>query len=238
MSYLNTKPLIYGFEIGRMKDKVELLIDYPSKVARLLLNNKADVGLIPISVLPMLKEKYIISDYCIGTKNEVASVCLFSDVPMDEIKKVLLDYQSVTSVALLQILLKQHWKISPELFTGVKGYEEGIRGSTAGLVIGDRALKLRKDSKYIYDLGIGWKEMTGLPFVFAAWVANKKLPPDFPESFNKTTGEGVKKINKVIGLTTFKDYDLHTYYTVNIDYKLDRLKMEAIDLFLSLLSNG
>jgi len=221
--------------MGRMNDQVELVIDYPSKVADLLLNDEADIGLIPVSVLPLLKEKYIISDYCIGTNGAVASVCLFSDVPMGEIKKVLLDYQSRTSVALVKILLKKHWRVSPILVNAEEGFEENITGTTAGLVIGDRALMQRKRSRYIYDLGTGWKEMTGLPFVFAVWAANKKLPAGFAESFNTVTEEGVKNINTIIKSTTFTEYDLHTYYTTNINYELDDLKKKSIDLFLNML---
>ncbi|HNK30623.1 MAG TPA: hypothetical protein PKG65_16940, partial [Ferruginibacter sp.] len=100
VSYLNTKPLIYGFEQGLMKDEVELLIDYPSKIASLLQTNQVDIGLVPVAIIPTLEEHHIISDYCIGCDGEVASVCLFSEVPLAEVSTILLDYQSRTSVAL------------------------------------------------------------------------------------------------------------------------------------------
>jgi chorismate dehydratase len=105
VSYLNTKPLIYGFEQGMMADEIDLVIDYPANVAKLLVENKIDIGLIPVAAIPLLMEHYIISDYCIGCDGEVASVCLFSQVPINEIETILLDYQSKTSVALLQLLL-------------------------------------------------------------------------------------------------------------------------------------
>ena len=153
MSYLNTKPLIYGFEKGIMKEEVELLMDYPANIASMLLNDEIDIGLVPVAILPALKEYYLISDYCIACDGEVASVCLFSEVPVNEIQTVLLDYQSKTSVALLKILLKEHWNIEPKLVDAQKGYELSISGTTAGLVIGDRALAQRNKSKYCYDLG-------------------------------------------------------------------------------------
>ena len=90
VSYLNTKPLIYGIENGMIKDEADLIIDYPAKIASLLLENEIDVGLVPVAIIPEMKEHYIISDYCIGSVGEVASVCLFSEVPLDKIEKVLL----------------------------------------------------------------------------------------------------------------------------------------------------
>ena len=168
VSYLNTKPLIYGFEKGLMNESVELVIDYPSKIAGQLINNEIDIGLIPVAVIPELQASNIISDYCISCDGAVASVCLFSDVPLNKIETILLDYQSRTSVALLKILLKNHWRITPRLVQSVEGYEKDISGTTAGLGIGDRARVKRLHSKFIYDLGLAWKEMTGIPYVFAS----------------------------------------------------------------------
>ena len=236
MSYLNTKPLVYGFENGRMKDDIELVSDYPAKIAAQLLNDEIDIGLIPVTVIPQLKVHYIISEYGIGASNPVASVCLFSDVPLNEITHVLMDYQSRTSAALLKILLKHHWKIFPVLIDTENGYQQAIKGTTAGLVIGDRALKQRQHSTYIYDLAQEWRSMTGLPFLFAAWVANKKLPAIFIKNFNEATAEGLQHINKIVAANPFAEYDLHTYYTKNIDYNLDAEKQQALKLFLQYLS--
>lgn len=235
VSYLNTKPLVYGFEKGLMKEEVELVFDYPAKIAAMLLNDEIDVGLIPVAVLPKLKEHHIISDYCIGASQPVASVCLFSDVPLEEIKEILVDYQSRTSAALLRILLKKYWNIDPVLVDTSNGYQQNIKGTTAGLVIGDRALEQRPHSKYIYDLAEAWQQMTGLPFVFAAWIANKKLPEAFKASFNIATGLGLQHIDEIVQAVDFKAYDMNEYYTRNIDYRIDAKKIEAVRLFLSYL---
>ena len=234
VSYLNTKPLIYGFEKGQMAEQMELIFEYPAKLAAMLLNDEVDIGLIPVAVIPKLKEHHIISDYGIGAIGEVASVCLFSNVPIGEIQSVYLDYQSRTSVALLKILLKQYWKISPALIAAEAGYEEKINGTVAGLVIGDRAFAQRKKSRYIYDLAIAWKEMTGLPFLFAAWVSNKKLPVDFIAAFNKATSVGLNHIDEIVSQNKYDNDDLHQYYTENINYELDEKKREALTLFLHL----
>ncbi len=235
VSYLNTKPLIYGFEQGRMSDQVELLIDYPARIASMLQQGEIDAGLVPVAVLPFLKEHYVISDYGIACDGEVASVCLFSDVPLAEIKTILVDYQSRTSAALLKVLLEEYWKISPVLIGGEADYERRISGDTAGLVIGDRALLQRKHSKYIYDLGTAWKEMTGLPFVFAAWISNKKLPQSFINEFNEVNRFGLSHLDEVIAKNTNTPFDLHSYYTRYIQFRLNAGMFEAARLFLSKL---
>ncbi|HMK04286.1 MAG TPA: MqnA/MqnD/SBP family protein, partial [Ferruginibacter sp.] len=130
VSYLNTKPLIYGFEQGKMKEEIDLVIDYPANIASFLTDDRIDIGLVPVAIIPSLKEQHIISDFCIGCDGAVASVCLFSEVPLAEIETILLDYQSKTSVELLKLLLEEHWKISPRLVAGTDSYEENITGTT------------------------------------------------------------------------------------------------------------
>ena len=144
VNYLNTKPLIYGIQQAPVAEKLVLIEDYPARVARMLLEGTIDVGLVPVAVIPHLQEHHIITDYCIGCTGPVASVAIFSEVPIQKIEKVLLDYQSRTSVALAKLLLRKYWKIEPELVdtTGLAGanYRTSIKGTTAGVVIGDRAL--------------------------------------------------------------------------------------------------
>ena len=238
VSYLNTKPLVYGFEQGMMADTIEMINDYPSKVAAKLLSEEIDIGLVPVAIIPSLPQHLIVSDYCIGCDGEVASVCLFSDVPLREIETILLDYQSRTSVALLKVLLKEYWKISPKLVAGTVEYEQQISGTTAGLVIGDRAFKQRLRSAYIYDLGEAWKEMTGLPFVFAAWVSNKPMDEAFKEDFNKANAVGLDNLDAIIAVTPCEIYDLKKYYTKNIGYLLDEEKQKGLKLFFEYVSIG
>jgi chorismate dehydratase len=185
-----------------------------------------------------LKESHIVTDYCIGATGDVASVCLFSEVPVQRIERVLLDYQSRTSVYLCKLLLKDYWKISPHLEDAKENYLPCITGSTAGVVIGDRALAQRKVSRYIYDLAGTWKGLTGLPFVFAAWVANKKLPGDFIEQFNAANKTGLQHVDTVIEENKSDVYDLKTYYTKNISYTLDEQKLEGMQRFLDMLGGN
>ena len=236
VSYLNTKPLLYGIVRSKeLLEQIELVIDYPSKIANMLVEGKIDVGLIPVAAIPQLKQWNIISDYCIGADKAVASVCLFSDVPLQKIERVLLDYQSKTSVNLCKVLLKYYWKISPVLENAKEDFREHIEGVTAGVVIGDRALEQRLTSPYIYDLAEAWQDFTGLPFVFAAWIANKELPESFCELFNKANAVGLNELNKVVAENPYNTYDLNTYFRENISYHLTKEKREGLEKFLQML---
>jgi chorismate dehydratase len=235
VSYLNTKPLMYAFKHGLKLEGVEIVEEYPSKLASMLLNDEVDVGLVPVAILPKLKEHYIITDYCIGAERAVASVCLFSEVPLEKIEKVVLDYQSKTSVALARLLMENYWKL-PVVFEEAKeNFRDEIKGTTAAVVIGDRAFEQRKVSAYKYDLAENWIKFTGLPFVFAAWVANKKLPEDFIKAFNEANKQGLQNIDAVVAENLSPYYDLKTYYTKNINYELTPEKRKGLEKFLSFL---
>src|SRR5687767_15551845 len=113
-------------------DRIELVQDYPAQVARLLGAGAIDMGLVPVTVLQHLPEHYIVTDYCISCNGPVASVCLFSEQPLEQVKEVLLDYQSRTSVALAKILLREYWNINPQLTNTSSDFRSSIKGSTAG----------------------------------------------------------------------------------------------------------
>ena len=118
VSYLNSKPFIFGLQQSHIINDIDLSLDIPAVCAQKLLEDKVDIGLIPVATIPLLKEKYILSDYCISAIGKVASVLLYSEVPLEKIEKVILDYQSRTSVQLVQVLAKHFWKIKPAFEAG------------------------------------------------------------------------------------------------------------------------
>jgi len=236
VNYLNTRPLIYGLEKPPLADQIELIGDYPARIAAMLIKGEIDLGLIPVAVIPLLPEYHIVGDYCIGTEGEIASVALFSEVPMEEVEKVYLDYQSRTSVALLRFLMKEYWGINPEIIEAAgEDYRQEIKGRTAGLVIGDRALEQRKISTFIYDLGSEWKKITGLPFVFAAWVSTRPLPENFIRDFNFGNALGLDKIDEIVAANPYPLYDLKKYYSLHLSYQLDEAKRKGMQRFLEVI---
>jgi chorismate dehydratase len=239
VSYLNTKPLLYGIKHHPVMDEMELIEDYPAKIAQMLIDDEADLGLIPIAATVKLRNWNIVGDYCIGSDGPVASVCIFSDVPVEEITTVYLDYQSRTSVNLARILLKEYWKKEVAFIDATgEDFRDQLKGTTAGVIIGDRALKQRSRSRYVYDLGQAWKEHTGLPFVFAAWIANKELPLAFTQAFNQANALGLQHLDEVIKENPFADFDLGKYYRFCISYTLDEQKREGMEVFLRKLREG
>lgn len=239
VNYLNTLPLLYGLQKPPIADYIELSGNYPSKVAEMLKSGEIDLGLIPVAVIPELPSYHIVGNYCIGTEGEIASVALFSEVPMNEIKRVYLDYQSRTSVALLTYLMKEYWGINPEIIQATdEDYRNEIKGTTAGLVIGDRALEQRKISTFIYDLGSEWRKITGLPFVFAAWVSVKPLSEYFIKLFDEANATGLTHIDEIVAATPYELYDLKKYYKLHLSYNFDEAKQKGMLHFLQVIKNA
>ena len=232
-------PFLYGVNQTKFSNDIDLQLDIPSVCAQKLIDNDVDLGLVPIAVLPQLKEYHIISDYCIGAKGKVNSVLLLSDVPLNEIEEVYLDYQSKTSINLTRILAKKVWNINPKWKNAEKGYENKISGKTAGVIIGDRTFNLAKEYKYKYDLAEEWFNYTGLPFAFACWVSNKVLSTTFINELNEALSMGVRHISDAVTQSNPNQLSKKTllnYLTNDIDYNLDEEKRKSIKLFLEYLT--
>ena len=130
--------------------------------------------------------------------------------------------------------MKESWGIDPEIIeSDNESYRQGIKGTTAGLVIGDRALEQRKISTFIYDLGSEWRSITGLPFVFATWVSTRQLPDEFIKIFDEANALGLDHLDEIINTTPYDLYDLKKYFTIHLSYRLDALKREGMQRFLS-----
>ena len=236
VSYLNSKPFIFGLQNSKLAEEIDLQLDVPSECARKLEENEADIGLVPVAALQEMDEYHIISDYCIGADGDVGSVVLASDVPLHQIQHILLDYQSRTSIVLAQVLAEKFWKINPQFHETQQNYESVIGGTTAGIIIGDRTFALKSKFKYIYDLAHEWKLFTNLPFVFACWVANKDIDRGFVKRFNEALRYGLMNSETVV--SDFKkesgaDIDVRDYLENKISYAFDERKKFAMELFLT-----
>ncbi len=237
VSYLNSKPFLFGIEHSEIRKQIDLQLDIPSVCARKLIENQVDIGLVPVAIIPSLKQHFIISDYCIGAVGKVSSVMLYSQVPLNAIKQVLLDYQSRTSVTLVKVLAKEYWHISPEWVPATEHFEDQIKDTTAAVIIGDRTFGLEEKYAYVYDLSGEWQKFTKLPFVFACWVANKELSKAFITEFNTALKYGIDHRGTLIEeLRAAKIYktDVENYLKNSISYNYDSDKKRALTLFLEL----
>ncbi len=233
VSYLNTLPLLHGLRNHPAMRQATITTDYPARIADALLQGRIDLGFVPVAVIPRLSDPHLVSDVCIGCDGPVASVAIFGDRPIEDMHTVWLDYQSRTSAALSRILLRDHWHLNPHIRpANDEGYLAHIGGDTGGLVIGDRAFRQAHLSPHMYDLGQAWKDHTGLPFVFATWVANRPLDPDFISAFNEANAAGLHDIDAVIRSQPNPPCDLRRYYTENMSYRFDDRKREGLSRFL------
>jgi chorismate dehydratase len=235
VSYLNSLPFVYGLNNHAVKSRIGLSLDNPGKCAGKLISGEANIGLVPVASIPLIHNAQVISEFCIGADGPVSSVMLFSDVPMENIESILLDYQSMTSVNLVQVLARELWRITPAWVDSTEGYEEHIGGSTAGVVIGDRAMIMKDRFRYAFDLSGEWKKLTGLPFVFACWVSNINLPESFLKDFNLALKFGIEHTDHALKdlLPDVFLYDDALFYIRNrIDYRFDSGKKKAMKSFL------
>lgn len=231
VSYLNSKVFIKGLEQNSL---FNYCLDVPAECARKLRDDEVDIGLIPIATIPEIPNANIISDYCISAFGEVNSVFLFSNTPVQNLKKIYLDNHSRTSNKLCQLLVEKHWKIELEWLNRETDYID-IKDSEAFVLIGDRTFDLIGKYKYQYDLAEEWRVYNGLPFVFAAWVANKEIDQHFIEKFNHALSNGQLKIDEVIAENLIENFDVEDYLKNKIQYKLNDEKHQAIQLFLNSL---
>lgn len=237
VSYLNSKPFLYGLEKSVEAKHFDISLDIPSKVAAKLAYQQAEVGLIPVAGLEDLNEYKIISDYCIGSVGKVKTVVLASEVPLHEVETILMDYQSRSSVLLAKVLARFYWKREFAWENTCNDFQNGkIKGNTAGVVIGDRVFDIENMFPFIYDLSEEWLNFTGLPFVFAVWAAKPGVSAEFEKEFNRSLKYGIENLEKVITAeqNRYPDVDILDYFKQNISFELDKGKKEGMKKFLEL----
>lgn len=234
VSYTNTKPFIYGIQHTDFINKIDLSLDAPTDCAQKVIDDVVDIGLIPVAATINMPYWEIVSDYCIGAEGPVNSVFIFSNCEIKDVKRLQMDPESRSSNNLAKVLMKNFWKINPELILNAQDYTQSSDPETACVLIGDRTFGKKEKYKYVYDLAEEWKKFTGLPFCFAAWIANKPIPKEFVNEFNQVLKFGLDHRAQVIKeLPARNDFDLEDYLMHKLDFNLTEGKKEALHLFLN-----
>jgi chorismate dehydratase len=169
VSYLNTRPLVEGLA-GR--PDVALRFDVPARCADLVEAGEVDLGLVPIIEYARHDDYAIVPDVSIASVGAVDSVALFTRKPIARVRSIALDTSSRTSAGLTRLLCARHWGIAPSFVQAAPDIRAMLATADAALLIGDPALFLDPasvDAEKI-DLGLAWRAMTGLPFVWAVWA--------------------------------------------------------------------
>lgn len=173
VAYLNAWPVLYGLMVGREPQRLRMAL--PSVLAQRLAEREVDIALAPIATLAQRGGFEVARHVCIGADGPVASVLIVADRPLEELDLLLLDTASRTSVVLAQ-LIAAHLRKGRPLEVQAADHARmarAVNGAVGAVVIGDHALALRDRYAYKLDLGEAWKAWTGLPFVFAAWIAQE-----------------------------------------------------------------
>jgi chorismate dehydratase len=234
VSYTNTKPFIYGIQHSGILDKIDLSLDTPTDCAQKLIDDVVDIGLIPVAAVLNIPNWEIVTDYCIGAVGAVNSVFIFSNCKIEDVKHLQLDPESRSSNNLAKVLLKNYWKLSPEFVVNAPEYSKSDDDFTAFVQIGDRTFGKADQYPFVYDLAEQWQKFTGLPFMFAGWIANKPIPEDFIVEFNKALKLGLDNRAELFKeLPKHDDFDVEDYLMHKIDFDVTAEKKEAMQLFLS-----
>lgn len=232
INYSNTIPFTYGLLNSKdLQPLAEFSYGYPAQVAEMLCHNQVDVSIISVGAIPSIPNAHIISNYCISATNQVDSVLLCSNRPIDQIETIVLDYQSRTTNILVQILARYAWNVTPKFIMGTAGYETEAN-DFAKVIIGDRALNNASQFSYVYDLANEWNKTFHLPFVFAAWVANKRLSKDFLTEFENACQFGIEHIEDAISFVGKEfSFDIRNYLYHSVEYELSDEKRSSMELY-------
>ncbi|MCP4574634.1 MAG: menaquinone biosynthesis protein [bacterium] len=179
--FLNAEPLVAKLK-SAPATRVDLVRALPSALPALMAPGNVDAALMPVVEHFRLAGSSLVPGCCIATRGEVASVRLFSRVPREELTRIAVDSGSRTSVALLRILLGEIDGTRPEFVVSNADPNRLFGEAEAQLIIGDRCLEAEAwltysgcEGVFRHDLGTMWTDLTGLPFVFAAWTLSPQV---------------------------------------------------------------
>jgi chorismate dehydratase len=245
VSYLNTRPLVY--RLAEFAPTAEIVFDLPSRLADYLAAGRLDVALIPSIEYFQTSGYTVVSDACIACRGPVLSVKLFSRVPVSQVRTLALDEGSRTSAALVQILLNERAGIRPQCQPLPIGATISDTNADAVLLIGDRAIHSPAGRfAEVWDLGDEWRRWSGLPFVFAMWVARSEIDVREVETALSSARDcGVANLEQIaateaapLGLTTpqclaYLRDNLHFYFGAQERRGLDLFYRNATELNLA-----
>jgi chorismate dehydratase len=236
VGYLNARPLTWALD--RQTDRWDVRYDVPSVCADLLHRSRVDLGLIP-------SVEYLQGDYCfvpgvgIGSDGPVASVALYTRMPVDRVRTLALDTSSRTSVALTRVLCHHRFGIAPEFVSHGPELQAMLERCDAALLIGDPAfdadpatLGARK-----IDLGQEWTAMTGLPFIYAAWTGRRDaIDAGGVRALQEAQAEGLASLDAIAAEYGRGDparaARAAVYLRDNVRYRLGPAEAEGLQRFL------
>lgn len=174
--FVNAKPLIAQFEDPSRG--IEVALAPPSQLPAML--NRGEAAAVLASSFDALRSpnRRVAAGVAIASKGPVDSVRVFSKVPFEHAQTLALDSSSLTSNALAHILLHELYGVCPMATTHAPDLDAMLGRCDAAVLIGDRGMTASSEGLHVLDLGAGWAELTGLPFVWALWIGSEQLDSD------------------------------------------------------------
>ena len=244
VDYLNTRPLVFGMEQGLGAQRIALSYAVPSVLADQMREGQLDIGLLPVIELARSPELEVVPGLGIVTYGPSRSVLLVARRPVEQVESVALDPESRTSNALARVLLAEAWRRQPRFTTGRASLLEDLRECDATVRIGDKALfEPAPQNCHVYDLGRVWTERTGLPFVFAAWIARPGVVDrEIYRVLHESRRQGAKVIDRIAEDYTWngnRQAELsRDYLHQAIRYRLGSTEIDAMRLFFQLAARA
>ncbi len=248
VAYLNARPLT--FCLPQLLPQAEVIVDLPSRLADALAAGRLDVALIPSIEYLRHRDYSIVSDACVACDGPVRSVKLFGRVAVEQIRTLALDEGSRTSAAMTRILLKERFNLQPQLQPLPIGASIDDSTADATMLIGDRAMQPANGRfEFVWDLGQQWSQWTGLPFVFAMWIARPGIDPsgvdmsdiDLPgvgAALAAARDEGVARLAEIARLEApavgIAPAECLAYLRDNLDFHLHRRQRRGLERFCQL----
>ena len=200
VSYLNTTPLVWGFLDGPQKGLLDVDFCVPSECADRVRDGVADIGIIPVVEVARQGLDFL-EGTGIACDGAVRSILLVSKCPYDEIRTLAADSSSRTSVMLSRVILQKRYGVDPVMVSMPPDLDQMLRDADAALIIGDPALRVDVHALpyRALDLGVEWKELTGLPMVFAVWAGRKQiLSPELERLFIESCEFGIRNMDRIV----------------------------------------
>jgi chorismate dehydratase len=198
VSYLNAWPLTWTLAGAGQRWSVRQ--DVPAVCAALLHSGEVDLGLIPSVEYLQAPDYRFVPGVGIGSRGAIGSVAIYTRRDMRDVRRLALDTTSRTSVALARVLCARRYRIRPELVPHRPDLARMVKDCDAAVMIGDRALEADHDGLGLHkvDLGIEWTELTGLPFIYAAWTGRPDaVDATHVRDLQQAQAEGVRAIDAI-----------------------------------------
>jgi chorismate dehydratase len=235
--YLNARPLVNWFYTDEgKKTGIEVIERPPSELAKLLESDEIDAALVSSFEYFLHPEYSIVPAISISGQDEIRSVRAFSRLPFQKIESCAMDSSSLTSVAMLSILLAEIYGNFPQRIAHRPDLNEMLTVADAALLIGDPGMLADGAGLQVLDLGQAWRKRFDLPFVYALWLGKReKISEELVAALSAAKAYGLTQYSELASSEAIRlgaDYETClSYFTEVMDYDLTDQHLEALSLF-------